>query len=159
MFNKLDKNRKINTKTFKNHSICTVVHKKKKNAEHTRMYTNFSHFSSQYSRRLLSILAQHQQLTNPTQSIDFNRYFNCVVGFVRNDHCKTILIRKAKRKKKCGAHTHAHHLSQLSYQYSRRLLSILAQLHKKTNKQKTGVCYEATPILFVSLRSLIIRAL
>ena len=36
---------------------CTVVQLKKKNAEHTRMYTNFRAFLSQYSRRLLSILA------------------------------------------------------------------------------------------------------
>ena len=35
--------------------LCNI----KKNAEHTRMYTNFRNFSCQYSRRLLSILA-HQ---------------------------------------------------------------------------------------------------
>ena len=46
-------------------TTCTVVqHENKKNAEHTRMYTNFRNFSSQYSRRLLSILAQPQ--LNPT---------------------------------------------------------------------------------------------
>ena len=32
----------------------------KKNAEHTHMYTNFRNFLSQYSRRLLSILAQQR---------------------------------------------------------------------------------------------------
>ena len=40
------------------------MHKKEKNAEHTRMYTIFRAFSTQYSRRLLSILAQ----TKPKQT-------------------------------------------------------------------------------------------
>ena len=39
---------------------CTVV-QHKKNTEHTHMHTNFRRFSSQYSRRLLSILAHPQQ--------------------------------------------------------------------------------------------------
>ena len=34
--------------------------KRKKNAEHTRMYTIFRNFLHQYSRQLLSILAQHK---------------------------------------------------------------------------------------------------
>ena len=40
----------------------------------------------------------------------------------------------SEAKKKCGAHTHVHHLSRISLQYSRRLLSILAQ--EKTNRHK-----------------------
>ena len=38
--------------------------KTKKNAEHTRMYTIFRNFLSQYSRRLLSILAQRKPKNN-----------------------------------------------------------------------------------------------
>ena len=44
-------------------TTCTVVQpkKKKKNAKHTHMHTIFHNFLAQYSRRLLSILAQHKQ--------------------------------------------------------------------------------------------------
>ena len=43
----------------------------KKNAEHTRMHTIFRTLSSQYSRRLLSILAQH---TNKTKKKKMTRF-------------------------------------------------------------------------------------
>ena len=40
--------------------LAQLCKQEKKNAEHTRMYTNFfATFSSEYSRRLLSILAQN----------------------------------------------------------------------------------------------------
>ena len=42
-------------------NLHSCANKIKKNAEHTRMYTNFRAFSSQYSRRLLSILAHHKK--------------------------------------------------------------------------------------------------
>ena len=38
--------------------LAQLCNRKKKNAEHTRMHTNFRNSSRQYSRRLLSILAQ-----------------------------------------------------------------------------------------------------
>ena len=41
------------------------------------------------------------------------------------------LAQLCKQEKKCGAHTHVHHLSRtLSSQYSRWLLSILAQIYQ-----------------------------
>ena len=43
--------------------------KEKKNAEHTRMYTIFRNFLLQYSRRLLSILAQHQYNNQTTTTV------------------------------------------------------------------------------------------
>ena len=43
----------------------------------------------------------------------------------------------ATQRKKCGAHTHAHHLSLSLIQYSRRLLSILAQHKKIHTKHKS----------------------
>ena len=43
----------------------------------------------------------------------------------------------ATQKKKCGAHTHAHHsFTTFFSQYSRRLLSILAQLSNKNHNSK-----------------------
>ena len=51
---------------------------------------------------------------------------------------------KKNTTKKYGAHTHAHHLSQLFSQYSRQLLSILAQ--KEQNKQTSNS--ESRTLLF-----------
>ena len=92
------------------------------------MYTIFRNFLRQYSRRLLSILAQPFNIKTKNKSdvvtaLWFNWFLCSYIYALLNEFYK-----RAKRKKKCGAHTHVHHLSQLSHQYSRRLLSILAQL-------------------------------
>ena len=110
--------------------MCSCTPKNKKNAEHTRMYTNFRSFLSQYSRRLLSILAQHpQQRTRQRKWCECCLLVRWIVGAsLYSPHCI-----KAKHKKKCGAHTHVRQLSQLSSQYSRWLLSILAQLSQTNN--------------------------
>ena len=52
----------------------------------------------------------------------------------------TCTVVQRKRRKKCGAHTHVHHLSRISLsQYSRRLLSILAQPTTEGKHTKTVV--------------------
>ena len=49
-------------------------------------------------------------------------------------------LAKERSEKKCGAHTHVHQLSRFSSQYSRRLLSILAQPNtNNTQKNKRGL--------------------
>ena len=57
--------------------ISIIINKKrsaKKNAEHTRMYTIFRASSSQYSRRLLSILAQQVRKLPIKRSVVSGRY-------------------------------------------------------------------------------------
>ena len=46
-------------------------------------------------------------------------------------------LAKERSEKKCGAHTHVHQLSRFSSQYSRRLLSILAQPNTKQKQKNT----------------------
>ena len=47
--------------------------------------------------------------------------------FVLVSATSSLICTVVQSKKKCGAHTHVHQLSLTSAQYSRRLLSILAQ--------------------------------
>ena len=54
----------------------------KKNAEHTRMYTIFRNFSRQYSRRLLSILAQ----------LNFNEYKRISCGIIKSQAILTFVF-------------------------------------------------------------------
>ena len=92
---------------------CAI--QKRKNAEHTRMHTIFHTLSSQYSRRLLSILAPPKHKKNKKQKK--NDLHQQVVEFVFFYVPTTFInnLTKKRSEKKCGAHTHAHHLSQLSY--------------------------------------------
>ena len=121
---------------FNNHEDLLTLHnklnkiaKRKKNAEHTRMYTIFRNFLFTiftsvvvYSR---TTKEKHQK--KPLRDVSQSS-LKCDVFRCRNNYTPN-LIKRAKRKKKCGAHTHVHHLfATLSSQYSRRLLSILAQL-------------------------------
>ena len=96
----------------------------KKNAEHTRMYTIFSCILSQYSRRLLSILARPQRIIpQKTQEICCNALLLWDYSFFKED------CTKVRSKKKNAEHTRMYTiLRNFSSQYSRRLLSILAHL-------------------------------
>ena len=74
------------------------------------MHTNFRNFLCQYSRRLLSILAQIQKIKHTFEWAAKQRLLECVllryIDLFNNLHSCAI-------QKKCGAHTHAHYLSQL----------------------------------------------
>ena len=73
----------------------------KKNAEHTRMYTIFSCILSQYSRRLLSILARPQRIIpQKTQEICCNALLLWDYSFFKED------CTKVRSKKKMHS-THA----------------------------------------------------
>ena len=93
---------------------------------------------------------------NQTANVNETKKVFCVckpfysVSFAFLNYLK--LAQLCNTKKKCGAHTHVHHLSHLSSQYSRRLLSILAlpqnQNTKKQNKSNENrscfdLCFEA----------------
>ena len=110
---------------------------------------SFRNFLHQYSRRVLSILAHHKKNSPKTKTRDLS----LLAGFLDSGEFDSIVyysilltkyillfndlllskhrLQKKWSEKKCGAHTHVHHLSQLSFQYSRRLLSILAQPQPK----------------------------
>ena len=106
---------------------------KEKNAEHTRMYTIFRNSLHQYSRQLLSILAQlenKQKKTKKKNGLKGEPFWFCLL----NTLIYLITCTVVQHKKIRSTHTHVHHLSQLSCQYSRRLLSILAQFSSQHNK-------------------------
>ena len=98
------------------------------------MHTIFRDFLTQYSRRLLSILAQ--QLNKRNKSLVMCCQIPLLmIRFVTlqlNNFVMQFELSKSAKKKKCGAHTHVHHLSLFFSQYSRRLLSILA--HPRNHK-------------------------
>ena len=63
------------TATDEHQLTCTVVQNIKKNAEHTHMYTILRTLSSQYSRRLLSILAR----PNQQKKIKLTKRYECLL--------------------------------------------------------------------------------
>ena len=84
---------------------------------------------AKYSRRLLSILAQ--QTKKRTRNKRWR--LNCLLfRFV----CVSLLKRLVKRRKKRSTHACTHNCAAQRTQYSRRLLSILAQHKHKNNKKK-----------------------
>ena len=105
------------------HSCAT---QKKKNAEHTHMHTIFRNFITQYSRRLLSILARHNSNLNKTFEwvlFSFSKSLTLRNHITLNND----LYKKAQRKKN-AEHTRMYTIFRAPLsQYSRRLLSILAQ--------------------------------
>ena len=97
------------------------------------MHIIFRAFLSQYSRQLLSILAQPQIIIKPT--INCGIYCNLRFDYEMHD-----LLHEPNKKseaKKNAEHTRMHTIFRsLSSQYSRRLLSILAQLQQKTQRKQ-----------------------
>ena len=95
------------------------------------MYTIFRSFLSQYSRRLLSILAQVKKQNNKGN----NSWLTTAVTFLCCERFIMIpqLHKSAKHKKKCGAHTHAHHLSRLSFSI---FTSVVVYSRTKKTKKK-----------------------
>ena len=63
------------TATDEHQLTCTVVQNIKKNAEHTHMYTILRTLSSQYSRRLLSIVAR----PNQQKKIKLTKRYECLL--------------------------------------------------------------------------------
>ena len=110
------------------------------------MYTNFRSFSSQYSRRLLSILAHQQKqfVLKVTRGVrrNFLNTFStsCINNFVFNLRGTS---KKAKRKKMRSTHACTPSFRNFLHQYSRQLLSILAQ-HKQSSLIKHYVMLSAT---------------
>ena len=109
------------------------------------MYTIFRNFLSQYSRRLLSILAQQSH-----KSKKHNQWFdlflchrcNQPLCFRQQYYLATRTV-VHKTKKKCGAHTHVHHsFATFFSQYSRQLLSILAQPEYNNQTTTTVICFD-----------------
>ena len=108
---------------------------------------SFAHFFSQYSRRLLSILARPKRKQQKTkQHRSLQRIFDLV--FVEDYllFYKTNLI-KERSEKKNAEHTRMYtNFRSFSSQYSRRLLSILARQHLNYKKNNYSVV-EATTLL------------
>ena len=76
---------------------------------------SFAHSSSQYSRRLLSILAhQTKKLTKVTQMYVERNYIVTLLEEKRRCDFLTS-AQLCTKEKKCGAHMHVHHLSQLFF--------------------------------------------
>ena len=132
------------------HSCATKI---KKNAEHTRMYTIFRNFLTQYSRRLLSILAQRNHTNNTRNKrclwLRLSLYCSVCVA-ISTLHCKQRALKKNVE------HTHAHHLSQLSYPiftsvvvYSRTKCCLFS--HDNYYRFKHFV-FNIAPILFNNVR-------
>ena len=89
---------------------------KKKNAEHTRMYTilsqlSFAIFTSVvvYSRTPINEKKQKKTKLWLSHWQSYDSFFSFVSSILPNE------LNKKRSKKKCRAHTHAHHLSQLSF--------------------------------------------
>ena len=83
------------------------------------MYTIFRNSLTQYSRRLLSILAQPPNHQNKKSNKGFviltslQIFWDDLINVITSLQNK--LNNKSAAKKKCGAHTHVHHLSQLFF--------------------------------------------
>ena len=77
------------------------------------MYTIFRTFFTQYSRRLLSILACPKTNTITTRQVGFHCFPTCLcmVSLLTSQNTCTVV----QHKKKYGAHTHVHQLSQLFF--------------------------------------------
>ena len=125
------------------HSCATQ--KKKKNAEHTRMHTIFRNSSSQYSRRLLSILAQTNRRRGKPNNVDCPFVYTTLIPrcIYYSSTCTIVQTKKKIRS------THACTPSFRNFlrQYSRQLLSILAQPPKKNHSGTTVVCQRYCHIL------------
>ena len=101
----------------------------KKNAEHTHMHTIFRNFLCQYSRRLLSILAPQKRHTNKTKQRDLcvcrvSLLFVCL-SVINLQTCTVVQHKKKIR----STHACTPSFATFFHQYSRRLLSILAQIN------------------------------
>ena len=104
----------------------------KKNAEHTRMYTIFRNFITQYSRRLLSILAHHKKQNKPKKIVVC---FSAILVLFWEFHwCFKLNLIKKRSEKKCGAHTHAHHLSRTLFSI---FTLVVVYSRTKLKKKKT----------------------
>ena len=98
------------------------------------MHTIFRTSSSQYSRRLLSILAQqNQQTNNSKQCCDAALLITTLPD--KQQHFAIVQL----HKKKCGAHMHAHHLSQLSSPIFTSVVVYSRTSHNQPQKQKKVV--------------------
>ena len=114
-------------------NTCTVVQiTKKKCGAHTHVHHLSRISSSQYSRRLLSILARTNKKKKQKKSKRI-----IVLGLIFCLHHHITFLIKSYRKKN-GAHMHAHHLSQLSYRiftsvvvYSRTTKSFVTNLKQQ----------------------------
>ena len=85
-----------------------------KKTEHTRMYAQLCSSTTQYSRRLLSILAHHlpqRKAQKPVICQETIAELN--VCFSTTRYSKQ-LAQLCKQEKKCGAHTHARATVQLN---------------------------------------------
>ena len=95
----------------------------------------FAHFSSQYSRRLLSILAQPYSQQTQKKNIMI-LLLRVIMNFVFVATVYTANLHScATQKKMRSTHTCTPTFASSS-QYSRRLLSILAQNETKNNKRR-----------------------
>ena len=116
-----------------NITSAQLCNKIKKCGAHTHAH-QLSPLLSQYSRWLLSILARQTPQTKKNNCgfvLSSRNYFVCGASSTTLLFICTVVH---KKREKCGAHTHVHQLSLFSSQYSRRLLSILAQQNSKQFK-------------------------
>ena len=106
--------------------------KKKMRSTHACTPT-FATFFAIFTSVVVYSRTKNKKRTTYTKRFDCSTSLCTVCSFVKVILCDYHfhLHSCAIKKKKCGAHTHVHQLSRLSSQYSRRLLSILAQ--KKYN--------------------------
>ena len=103
------------------------------------MYTIFRCSSSQYSRRLLSILAQQTSHQIRTKQCCLLTTLNANNTRVRQQVFTTNLIRAKRKKKKYGAHTHVHHLSCTLFSIFTSVVVYSRTSQSSTNKKsKTG---------------------
>ena len=97
------------------------------------MHIIFRNFLTQYSRRLLSILAQTQTKTKIKKK---QVVFRDDIALIHHLQTSSILCAELnkERSEKNAEHTRMHTIFRnFLSQYSRRLLSILAQIHQNTN--------------------------
>ena len=97
----------------------------------------FALFPSQYSRRLLSILAQ------PTSSIKLPKHVSLTHSHEINlvMWCTPSLLKKAKHKKKCGAHTHVHHLHATFFVNIHVSCCLFSHIYDNKHKKKQFGCF------------------
>ena len=84
---------------------CTSKRTQQKNAEHTHMYTILTQLSLQYSRRLLSILAQKEQNKQTSNSESRTLLFKVCFVLHRFNHISHSCATKQKNIRHTRMHT------------------------------------------------------